>query len=97
MHDWLRAQWREREGRNAEPTGAVLDAQSTRHSPQGSESGYDAGKKVKGRKRHILVDTLGLVLAISVTAASIPDPHGAHPVMASTVTKYPSISKVFCR
>ncbi|WP_422823579.1 transposase [Vreelandella vilamensis] len=52
-------------------------------------------KEGKGRKRHILVDTLGLVLAISVTAASIPDPHGAHPVMASAVAKYPSISKFF--
>ncbi|MBB3192514.1 IS5 family transposase [Halomonas cerina] len=95
MHDRLRTQWREREGRNAEPTAAVLDAQSTRHSPQGGESGYDAGKKVKGRKRHVLVDTLGLVLAVSVTAACIQDPHGAHPVMASAVEKYPSISKVF--
>jgi transposase len=95
MHDRLRAQWREREGRAAEPTAAVLDAQSTRGSPQGGESGYDAGKKVKGRKRHVVVDTLGLVLAVSVTAASVQDRDGAHPVMATTLAKYPSLQTLF--
>ncbi|MBS9403643.1 transposase [Halomonas sp. TRM85114] len=69
--------------------------QSTRHSPQGGTSGYDAGKKVKGRKRHVLVDTLGLILAVSVTAASVQDRDGAHPVMASGMEKYAGISKVF--
>lgn len=49
MHDRLRAQWREREGRDAAPTAAVLDAQSTRGSAQGAHSDYDAGKKVKER------------------------------------------------
>jgi transposase len=95
MHDRLRAQWREREGRTAEPTAAVLDAQSSRHSPQGGTSGFDAGKKVKGRKRHVLVDTLGLVLAVSITAASIQDRDGAHPVMAAGMEKYPSLQTVF--
>jgi len=46
-------------GRGAEPSAAVIDAQSNRASPQGGECGYDAGKKVKGRKRHVVVDTLG--------------------------------------
>lgn len=95
MHDRLRARWREREGRQARPTAAVLDAQSTRHSPQGGPSGFDAGKKVKGRKRHVLVDTLGLVLAVSVTAASVQDRDGAHPVMAAGMGKYPSVETVF--
>lgn len=83
MHDRLRAQWRAREGRDPMPSAAVLDAQSTRSSPQGGPSDYDAGKKVKGRKRHMLVDTLGLVLAVSVTAASVQDRDGAHPVMTN--------------
>ncbi|MBS9405669.1 IS5 family transposase [Halomonas sp. TRM85114] len=87
MHDRLRAQWREREGRTHMPSAAVLDAQSTRSSPQGGTSGYDAGKKVKGRKRHVLVDTLGLILAVSVTAASVQDRDGAHPVMANGMEK----------
>lgn len=95
MHDRLRAQWREREGRTEEPSAMVLDAQSTRSSPQGGEHGYDAGKKVKGRKRHLVVDTLGLVLAVSVTAASVQDRAGAHPVVAATMAKYPNIKTLF--
>lgn len=95
MHDRLRDQWREREGRTAEPTAAVIDAQSNRSSPQGGESGFDAGKKVKGRKRHLVVDTFGLLLAVSVTAASVQDRHGAHPVVAQAMAKYPSIETVF--
>jgi len=95
MHDRLRAQWREREGRTATPSAAVLDAQSTRHSPQGGTSGYDAGKKIKGRKRHLVTDTLGLVLAVSVSAASVQDRDGAHPVMTSTMANYPSVETVF--
>lgn len=95
MHDRLRAQWREREQRAGEPSAAVLDAQSTRGSPQGGDNGFDAGKKVKGRKRHVVVDTLGLVLAVSVTAANVQDRDGAHPVMAATMAKYPGIATVF--
>jgi len=95
MHDRLRAQWREREERNAAPTAAVLDAQSTRGSPQGGETGYDAGKKVKGRKRHLVVDTLGLLLAVSVTAASVQDRDGAPSVVAAAKAKYPGIKTLF--
>lgn len=95
MHDRLRAQWREREERTRSPTAAVLDAQSTRGSPQGGETGYDAGKKVKGRKRHLVVDTLGLLLAVSVTAASVQDRDGAPSVVASAKAKYPTIEALF--
>ncbi|KGE50276.1 IS5 family transposase, partial [Xanthomonas axonopodis] len=95
MHDRLRAQWREREGKNAEPTAAVIDAQSTRGSPQGGESGYDAGKKIKGRKRHLVVDTLGLLLAVSITAASVQDREGAHPVVERAMEKYPGIQALY--
>lgn len=95
MHDRLRAQWREREGRADAPTAAVLDAQSTRSSPQGGDTGYDAGKKVKGRKRHLVVNTLGLLLAVSVTAASLQDRDGAHPVIANAMAKYPSVETLF--
>jgi transposase len=95
MHDLLRAQWREREGRTESPTVGILDAQSTRHSPQGGEAGYDAGKKVKGRKRHVVVDTLGLLLAVCVTAASVQDRDGAHPVIAAMMSKYPGVAKIF--
>jgi transposase len=95
MHDRLRQQWRERAGRSMEPTAAVLDSQSTRGSAQGGETGFDAGKKVKGRKRHLLVDTLGLLLAVSVTAANIQDHVGAHPIVADGMAKYPSLKTLF--
>jgi transposase len=95
MHDRLRAQWRKRQAREIGPTAAVLDAQSTRSSPQGGDSGYDAGKKIKGRKRHLMVDTLGLLLAVSVTAANVQDRDGAHPVVAAAIAKYPSIETIF--
>ena len=95
MHDRLRAQWREREKRNESPTAAVLDAQSTRGSPQGGDTGYDAGKKVKGRKRHLVVDTLGLLLAVSVTAASVQDRDAALPVMDTAMAKYASVETLF--
>ena len=81
-----RGGWREREKHETQPTAAVLDAQSTRGSPHGGGSGYDAGKKVKGCKRHLVVDTLGLLLAVSVTAASVQDRDGAHLVVASALS-----------
>lgn len=95
LHDRLRAQWRERMGKHAAPTAAILDSQSTRISPQGGESGYDAGKKVKGRKRHLLVDTLGLLLTVVVSAASVQDRDGALPTVANGCEKYPSLEKLY--
>ena len=95
MHDRFRALWRERPGKDSNPTAAVIDAQSTRHSPQGGESGFDAGKKIKGRKRHLVVDALGLLLAVSVTAACVQDRDGAHPVIRQAMEKYPTIQTLF--
>lgn len=91
----LRGMWRERAGREDGPTAAVLDAQSTRGSAQGGETGYDAGKKVKGRKRHLVVDTLGLLLAVSVTAASVQDRDAADAVVGQAKQAYPSVQTLF--
>lgn len=77
IHDSLRAQVRQQEGRHKHPTGGCLDAQSVKTTQIPGERGYDKGKNVKGRKRHILVDTLGLLLVAIVTAASVSDPQGA--------------------
>jgi len=95
MHDRLRQMWRVREGREAMPSAAVLDAQSTRNSPQGGAAGYDAGKKVKGRKRNLVVDTLGLVLAVSVCAASLQDRDAGTEAIARAAAKYPTVQRLF--
>jgi transposase len=95
MHDRLRGMWRERAERQVGPTAGVLDSQSVKTSPQGGPKGYDAAKKVKGRKRHILVDTLGLILALAILPANIQDRDGAPPVVAKAMEKYPSIKKLY--
>jgi putative transposase len=76
-HDTLRAEVRRPAGRPKHPTAGSLDSQSVKSSAVPGIRGYDNGKQVKGRKRHIPVDTLGLLLAVVVTAASVQDRHGA--------------------
>src|SRR5277367_251700 len=63
------------------PTAAILDSQSVKVSNHGGVRGYDAGKKIMGRKRHLLVDTLGLILAVVVHPANIQDRDGARLVL----------------
>jgi putative transposase len=95
MHDRLRQQWRDRVGKAPEPTAAIIDTQSTRSTAQGGNTGFDAGKKVKGRKRHLVVDTLGLLLAVTVTAASVQDRDAAAAVVALACTKVPGLKKLY--
>jgi putative transposase len=95
LHDRLRQQWRERVGKAPEPTAAIIDAQSTRSTAQGGNTGFDAGKKVKGRKRHLVVDTLGCLLALTITAASVQDRDAAASVVAHTCTKVPGLKKIY--
>jgi hypothetical protein len=89
MQDRLRQQWRTRMGHISEPTAAVIDAQSNHSSPQGGESGFDAGKKVKGRERNLVVDTMGLVIALTVTAASVQDRDAAAALSSKRVRRRP--------
>lgn len=95
LHDRLRAQWRERMNRSVGPSAAVIDSQSTRSSTQGGEHGFDAAKKVKGRKRHVIVDTLGLLLAVTVTAASTQDRDAAPETVALACAKHPTIKALY--
>lgn len=95
MHDRLRQQWRERIGKAPEPTAAIIDAQSTRSTAQGGNTGFDAGKKVKGRKRHLVVDTAGLLLAVTITAASVQDRDAAAEVVTKACTKIPGLKKLY--
>jgi putative transposase len=74
--DRLRDQERQRQGRKGEPWAGCVDSQSVKTAMQGQTKGYDGGKQVNGRKRHLLVDTLGLVVAVVVTAANIGDRQG---------------------
>jgi putative transposase len=95
LHDRLRQQWRDRVGKAPEPTAAIIDAQSTRSTAQGGNTGFDAGKKVKGRKRHLVVDTLGLLLSITITAASVQDRDAAAQVVALACAKVPGLKKLY--
>jgi putative transposase len=82
LHDRLREAVRRAAGRKPTPTAAVLDSQSVKTADQGGERGYDAGKQVNGRKRHVLVDTLGLLLGVVVTGAQVTDTDGAVELLA---------------
>jgi putative transposase len=77
LNDRLRAQVRAAAGKGCRPTAAILDSQTVRSADHSGDRGYDAAKKTKGRKRHLLVDTLGLILAITVTPADVPERAGA--------------------
>lgn len=81
INDVLRIGVRREEGRQDQPSAAVLDSQSVKSDGHGGAVGYDAGKRIKGRKRHLLVDTLGLVLGVSVSPASCPERQGAQTVL----------------
>jgi transposase len=95
VHDSLRDMVRVVEGRDPQPSAAVLDAQSIKTSEGGEQVGYDAGKRVRGRKRHLLVDTSGLLLAAVVHSASIQDRAGAKRVLAGITEASPLVGLVW--
>lgn len=94
IHDALRGKVRRAAGRDAEPTAAILDAQTVKTSGNVPEhaQGIDAGKKIKGTKRHVATDVLGLLLVVLVTAASVQDTVGGRAVVAQVALQHPQVT-----
>ena len=86
---------REAIGRGASPSAGVIDSQSVKTTESGGPCGYDAGKKIKGRKRHILTDTNGFLVAARVHTADIQDRDGAPDLLASVRYSFPWLRHVF--
>jgi putative transposase len=96
MMDALRTQVRVAAGREPTPSAASVDSQSAKTTAVGGVRGYDGAKKVTGRKRHVFVDTLGLLMAVTVTAASVDDAAGVPPLFAQVAPEtVPRLTKVW--
>jgi transposase len=96
MHDVLYRRTRELEGREESPTAAIIDSQSVKTGAEAREMvGFDAGKRIKGRKRHLVTDTLGLVLRIEVHSAGIQHRDGAALVLDQITRRFPFLERFF--
>ena len=95
LHTALREQVRRKAGRDPQPSAGVLDSQSVKMGHQPGVRGYDGGKQVTGRKRHLLVDTLGLLLVVLVTAANVSDSAGARLLLDPAVGPFTRLRRVW--
>jgi transposase len=95
IHDALRDQVRVADGRDPAPSAGVPDVQSILTGEGGQARGYDAGKRTRGRKRHIVTDTLGLLLVVMVTSASVQDRHGGKAILEFLAARFGSIALIW--
>ena len=94
IHDMALMIDREQQGREASPTGGIIDSQSIK-APEAKARGYDAGKKIVGRKRHIAVDTDGRLLMLNLTIADISDSAGAQQILEAVRKRWPWVKHLF--
>jgi putative transposase len=94
INDALRTRIRHRAGRKTSPSMGIIDTQSVKTTEQGGPRGKDPHQKINGRKRHLVVDTLGMVLAAVVHSAGIQDRDGAKPVLEKLVGRFPRLKKI---